>query len=70
LTWNYFASGHGNGEVDAVGALCKQEIRKEQVKPDGLKLQNAHEVVSYLKAQAKKHHASHIKNYEEGLLGT
>jgi hypothetical protein len=56
--------------VDAVGALCKQEIRKEQVKPDGLKLQNAHEVVSYLKAQAKKHHASHIKNYEEGLLGT
>jgi hypothetical protein len=39
---------------------CKQEIHKEQVKPDGLKLQNAHEVVSYLKAQAKKHHASHI----------
>ncbi len=46
--------------MDGVGALCKQEICKEQVKPDGLKLQNAHEVVSCLTAQAEKHHASHI----------
>ncbi len=28
------------------------------MKPDGLKLENVHEVVSYLKAQAEKHHAS------------
>lgn len=30
------------------------------MKLDGLKFQNAHEVVSYLKAQVEKHHASHI----------
>jgi hypothetical protein len=23
MTWNYFASGHGKGEVDGAGALCK-----------------------------------------------
>jgi hypothetical protein len=38
LSWNYFGSGHGKGEVDGVGALLKQEIRNEQLKPDGQKL--------------------------------
>jgi hypothetical protein len=29
MTWNYFASGHGKGEVDGCGALLKRKIRKE-----------------------------------------
>jgi hypothetical protein len=29
LCWNYFALGHGKGEVDGVVALLKREIRKE-----------------------------------------
>ena len=27
MLWNYFASGHGKGEVDGAGALCKKEVR-------------------------------------------
>jgi hypothetical protein len=26
LIWNFFASGHGKGEVDGAGVLCKREI--------------------------------------------
>ena len=29
MSWNYFASGQGKGEVDGAGALLKQEIRNE-----------------------------------------
>jgi hypothetical protein len=49
MVWNYFASGHGKGEVDKVGALLKREIRKEQIKPNACKLQCASNVVKYLK---------------------
>lgn len=59
MTYNYFPSSHGKGEVDGAGILCKCEIRRKKVKPNGLKLQNSHEMVSYLKAQATKYHASH-----------
>jgi hypothetical protein len=59
MTWNFFASSHGKGEVDGVGTLCKWEILQEWVKLNGLKLQNVREVVLYLKAKAEKHHASH-----------
>ncbi len=31
MNWNYFANGHGKGEVDGVGALLKREIWKEQI---------------------------------------
>jgi hypothetical protein len=50
MTWNYFASGHGKGEVDGSGGLLKRKLWKEQLKPNGMKFQNAHEVVSYLRA--------------------
>jgi hypothetical protein len=33
MLWNYFAIGHGKGEVDGVSALLKRELRKEQIKP-------------------------------------
>jgi hypothetical protein len=56
MIWIFFTFGHWKGEVDGARTLCKWEICKEQVK---LKLQNAHEVVLYLKAKANKHHASH-----------
>jgi hypothetical protein len=38
MSWNYFGSGHGKGEVDGAGALLKREIRNEQLKPNGQKL--------------------------------
>jgi len=33
MQWNYFAIGHGKGEVDGVGALLKRKLHKEQIKP-------------------------------------
>ena len=57
MCWNYFGSGHGKGEVDGAGALLKREIRKEQMKVDGRKLQNATEIVAFLKEESRKAHA-------------
>jgi hypothetical protein len=57
MIWNYFASGHGKGEVDGVGALMKREVRTEQMKPDGEKLQNAEEIVEFLKSRVQRIHA-------------
>ncbi len=33
MVWNFFATCHGYGEVDGVGALLKREVRKEKIKP-------------------------------------
>jgi hypothetical protein len=57
MIWNYFATGHGKGEVDGAGALLKREVRKEQIKPDGRKLQNASEIVQFLREQTNVQHA-------------
>ena len=43
--------------MDGAGALLKQEIRNEQLKPGGLKLQNAAEIVQFLKDQSERVHA-------------
>jgi hypothetical protein len=32
MCWNYFASGHGKGEVDGAGTFLKCKIHKEQIK--------------------------------------
>jgi len=53
MTWNFFAYSHRKGEVDGAKTLCKREIL------NGFKFQNVHEVVLYLKVEAKKYHASH-----------
>ncbi len=47
MCWNYFASGHGKGKVDSVGALLKHEICKQQIKPHACKLQNAKDGVTF-----------------------
>ena len=57
MLWYYFASGHGKGEVDGAGALCKREVRKEQLKLDGRKIQNVEEMVRFLREENNKHHA-------------
>ncbi len=35
------------GEVDGVGVLLKCEIQKEQIKAQGQRLQDAHDVVQF-----------------------
>jgi hypothetical protein len=59
MTWNYFVIDHGKGKVDGVGALLEQKLKKKKKKPDGMKIQNAHEVVTYLTEKSNKYHASH-----------
>jgi hypothetical protein len=48
MTWNYFATSHGKGEANGARALLKRKLWKEQLKPNGMNLQNAHEAISYL----------------------
>ena len=55
MVWNYLASGHGKGEVDGTGAFMKREIRTKQMKPNGEKLQNAEEIVEFLKTKHKRY---------------
>jgi hypothetical protein len=40
MLWGYFAIRHGKGEIDGVGALLKMDFHKEQIKHDGMKIQN------------------------------
>lgn len=60
MLWNYFATGHGKGEVDGAGALFKRELRKEQIKPNGQKLQCAAKVVNYLRNEADKVYVENV----------
>jgi hypothetical protein len=39
--------------------LLKREFCKEQIKPQGFKIQNAKEVVSFLQFEVNKFHATH-----------
>ena len=59
MIWDYFSSRHGKGEVDGVGALFKQELSKEQIKPDVRRIQSTGDAVEYLKAEANKFHVVH-----------
>jgi hypothetical protein len=59
MTWNYFAPGHGKGEVDGAGALLKRELSKEQIKPDAQRIQSANDVVLFLRGEANKYYAAH-----------
>jgi hypothetical protein len=43
--------------VYGVGALLKREIRNEQMKPNGVKLQNAAKIVQFLNQKSRKTHA-------------
>ncbi len=59
LTWNFFATRHGKGEVDGARVLLKWEIKKEQIKPRGMKIQNVVKVMAYLEFEVNKFHATH-----------
>jgi hypothetical protein len=61
MVWNFFATGHGKGEVDGTGALLKREVKAEQIKPQRMKLQNAREIVQYLRGRANRPHTSYSK---------
>lgn len=49
MTHHVLGSSHFKGEDDGVGAIIKQHLTLKQLKPNGVKLQNAAEVVLFLK---------------------
>ncbi len=59
MIWNFFAKGHGKGEVDKVGALLKCEVNKKQIKPNGRNFHNVVEVIAFFKSEANKYHATY-----------
>ena len=59
MQWNYWGSGHGKGPHDGAGACLKRALRKEQLKPYGARLQNATDVVDFLKSSMNKEHAAY-----------
>jgi hypothetical protein len=67
MYWNYFASGHGKGKIDGVGALLKCEIHKEQIKPHVCKLQNVKDVVTFCKKKNKYMSETHYQFFASTL---
>lgn len=59
MDWNYWGTGHGKGPHDGAGACVKQALRREQVKEDSVKLQNAADVVSFLREDMNLPHAAY-----------
>jgi hypothetical protein len=57
MVWSYFGSGHRKGAHDGVRAILKQEIKKEQLRMDGEKLQNVANVVTFCQ---RKHNQDHV----------
>jgi hypothetical protein len=75
LIWNFFASGHEKGEVDGAGALCKREIQSEQMKPNAQRLQDAADIVAFLRSQSRRSHTAYVSprmvvNKHFWLVGT
>jgi hypothetical protein len=52
MCWNFFAFGHGKDGVEGACALLKHEIHKEKIKPHAMRLQNAHDVVTFCQQRA------------------
>ena len=59
MQWNWFGSEHGKGRWDGGGAHVKQALRAEQVKPQGLKLHCASNVVQFLRSHMMREYASY-----------
>lgn len=49
MRWNFFESAHGKGEWDGAGAVVKRALRQEQIQNPNRPLQNAAQVVEFLK---------------------
>lgn len=49
MRWNFFESAHGKGEWDGAGAVVKRALRAEQIQNPSRPLQNADQVVEFLK---------------------
>ena len=49
MTHHFSGSRHGKEEHDGAGAVIKRHLTHEKLKPNGIKLPNAIEIVSFLK---------------------
>jgi hypothetical protein len=65
INWKFFAIGHGKCEVDGIGDLLKRKVKKEPIKLQGKKLQNANEIVRFLKSKTNKYHVAHSNAHKK-----
>ncbi len=47
MVWSYFGSGHGKGVHHGVGVVLKQELKQNQMRMDGERLQSVVNVVAF-----------------------
>jgi hypothetical protein len=59
MEWNYWGSSHGKGPHDGAKTCLKQTLPKEQLKSNGILLQNAQDVVSFLRSLMSLGHATY-----------
>lgn len=59
MQWNHFGTGHGKGQWDGAGAHVKEALRREQVKPDGVRLHNSSDVVTFLRQAMNREYAGY-----------
>ena len=50
MSWFFFGSGHDKGEHDGAGAVVKRTLTHEQLKPNGVILRCATNVVAFCQA--------------------
>ena len=55
MTWNFFASWHGKGEHDGVGAVIKRAPTHKQLKPNAWPKRCDFDVFSFLNRGSKVH---------------
>jgi hypothetical protein len=61
MQWNFWGTGYGKGPHDGARACLKQSLRKEQLKPEAIKLHNAQDVVAFLKGAMNMPNAAYPK---------
>ena len=58
--WNFFESGHGKCEHDGARACIKRALRKYQMNYQGVRINDAHDVVEWCKAHFDRYGCVHI----------
>jgi len=61
MQWNWFGSSPGKGRWNGAGAHVKQALQAEQVKPQGLKLHCANDVVHFLCTHMTREYAGYSR---------
>ena len=65
MMWNFFALGHKKGEHNGASVVIKRTLTHEELKPDGVSMKGAADVVKFLKAKFGDTAQSHRSNTQK-----